>query len=96
MEDGRRYESMDESLWGAAFLFTDRPHPKRIEGFPLDSISLDIASGKYFYDLEGNVQDVVAAETGIAEFFQVCFLILVIFAISNNCAGQAPCPILEE
>ncbi len=73
MEDGRRYESMDESLWGAAFLFTDRPHPKRIEGFPLDSISLDIASGKYFYDLEGNVQDVVAAETGIAEFFKSVF-----------------------
>lgn len=70
MEEGRRYESMDESLWGDAFLFTDRPHPKRIEGFPLDSISLDIASGKYFYDLEDNAQDRMAAETGIAEFFK--------------------------
>lgn len=63
------YESMDESLWGAAFLLTDIPHKKRNPGFPLDSISVDIATEKYYYDLENNSQDDVAAETGFRQFF---------------------------
>lgn len=70
MGDGCRYESMDESLWGEAFLFTDRPHPKRISGFPLDSISLEISSGRYFYDLPENSQDALAAEGGFGKFFE--------------------------
>lgn len=65
-----RWESMEESLWGEAFLFTDKPHQKRIKGFPLDSISLEISSGKYYYDLEDNYQDQVAAEKGFRQFFK--------------------------
>ena len=63
------FESADESLWGEAFLLTDVPHPKRIPGFPLDSISLEIKTGKYYYDLEGDSQDVVAAQSGFQKFF---------------------------
>lgn len=70
MDETHIYESMDESMWGETFLFTDKPHPKRISGFPLDSISLEVKSGKYFYDLEGNSQDDLAAEKGIKSFFQ--------------------------
>ena len=65
-----RWESMEEFLWGEAFLFTDKPHQKRIKGFPLDSISLEISSGKYYYDLEDNYQDQVAAEKGFRLFFK--------------------------
>lgn len=65
-----RWESMEESLWGEAFLLTDKPHVKRIKGFPLDSISLEISSGKYYYDLEDNFQDQVAAEKGFRHFFE--------------------------
>lgn len=64
------YKSMDEDLWGEPFLLTDKPHEKRIPGFPLDSISLEIASGKYFYDMEGDAQDIVAAENGFRKFFE--------------------------
>lgn len=64
-----RWESMEESLWGEAFLLTDKPHKKRINGFPLDSISLEISTGKYYYDLEDNFQDQVAAEKGFRHFF---------------------------
>lgn len=64
------YESMDETLWGEAFLFTDKPHARRVPGFPLDSISIDISSGKYYYDLEGDSQDSVAAESGFRRFFE--------------------------
>lgn len=68
MDESHSYESMDEGLWGQAFLLADRPHPKRIKGFPLDSISLEITSGQYFYDLPENSQDVVA-ETNFRQFF---------------------------
>lgn len=64
------YTSMEEELWGAPFLLTDTPHEKRIPGFPLDSISLEMSSGKYFYDMEGAAQDVVAAENGFRKFFE--------------------------
>ena len=44
------------------------PHSKRVEGFPLDSLSIDIASGKYYYDLE--VKDVsTSVDDGIRKFF---------------------------
>ena len=40
----------------------------RVEGFPLDSLSIDIASGKYYYDLE--VKDVsTSVDDEIRKFF---------------------------
>lgn len=68
-----RAESMAEDLWGEEFLLTDRPHPKRVEGFPLDSISIDIHTGKYYYDIKDNSQDAVAGNNGFYKFFN-CFL----------------------
>lgn len=64
------YESEDEDLWGEPFLMTDTPHKKKVSGFPLDSISLHIASGKYYYDLKADSQDDVAAEKGFRKFFE--------------------------
>mgnify|MGYP002511877554 CR=1 FL=1 len=63
-------ESMDESLWGQPFLLADKPHVKRVEGFPLDSISLDIKTGRYFYDMEKDSQDDLVSERGFAQFFE--------------------------
>ena len=52
-------------------MLTDVPHPtRRVEGFPLDGISREIESGKYFYDLEEDSQDTLAAEKGFARFFR--------------------------
>lgn len=64
------YESMDESLASAPFMITDQPHPIRKDGFPIDSLSLDMATGKYFYDLEESVRDQVAIEEGFLIFFE--------------------------
>lgn len=64
-----REESMREELWGEPFLFTDVPHKKRMPGFPLDSISLDLRTQKYFYDMEGNQQDEVVSNDGFRHFF---------------------------
>ena len=35
-----------------------------------DSISVDIKSGRYYYDMEDEKQDVVAADKGFKEFFE--------------------------
>lgn len=68
-DENIREESMGEELWGEPFLFTDIPHKKRVPGFPLDSISLDLKTGKYFYDMEGNLQDEVVSNDGFRHFF---------------------------
>ncbi len=64
-----REESIVENLWGKEFLFTDIPHPKKVPGFPLDSISLDIKTRQYFYDMEGNSQDNLVSGNGFECFF---------------------------
>ncbi len=69
-DEKTREESMAEDLWGKPFLMTDTPHPKKVEGFPLDRISLDFETGKYFYDLRGNSQDSLVSQEGFASFFR--------------------------
>lgn len=60
-------KSMDESLWGEPFYIVGKPHEKRVEGFPIDSLSVDIASGNYYYDLPQSV------ESNMNEGFRVFF-----------------------
>lgn len=65
------YEGMEESMASSVFLITDTPHsPIRHPGFPLDSISKDAESGKYFYDLTKEELDLFAVQGGFLEFFQ--------------------------
>ena len=63
-----RQESMEENLWGEPFLLTDVPHTKKVPGFPLDGISIDIKTGRYFYDLENNSQDEIVSNSGFSLF----------------------------
>ena len=60
--DREIYESEEPKLSGKPFFITDKPHPKRQPGFPLDRISIEISSGKYYYDLPANAQDEVALD----------------------------------
>ncbi len=68
----QRKESMSESMWGEPFLLTDKPHEKRVEGFPVDRISLDISTGKYLYDLEEGSEGEEAQNRGFENFFREC------------------------
>lgn len=64
------YEQMGGKISGNSFYITDKPHPKKIEGYPLDRISLDIRTGKYFYDM--TPEDFLLEESsgsGFREFF---------------------------
>jgi len=67
--------SMDESLWTEPFILVDKPHEKRVKGYPLDSLSVDIDSGMYYYDMKEKSVDKSAIEEGYQTFFKkVLFL----------------------
>ena len=68
LDENHHYSSMDMSIATEQFILVAEPHAKRIDGFPLDSLSVDIETEKYYYDLE--VKDVsTSVEDGIRNFF---------------------------
>ena len=70
-DDTHIYEAMEPSMESEKFILTDRPHSiVRKKGFPLDSISLDIKTNKYYYDLPTNRLEQVAVEGGFLDFFK--------------------------
>lgn len=71
LDEEKVYSAMDEDMGGKTFIITSIPHGTiRKEGFPLDSISLDRKTGKYFYDLTEEDIDSVAVEDGFLRFFR--------------------------
>lgn len=72
MGEERVYESMDDSLASEYFLLTSVPHSAGIrhKGFPLDSLSVDIGTGKYFYDMKEDREEKIAIEDGFLRFFR--------------------------
>lgn len=72
LDENHHYSSMDMSIATEPFILVAEPHEKRVEGFPLDSLSVDIGSGKYYYDLE--VKDVsTSVDDGVRKFFTSIF-----------------------
>ena len=72
LDEQHCYSSMDESIFTEKFIMTAIPHPKRVEGFPMDSLSIDIPTGKYYYDLD--VKDVsTSVDDGVRKFFKEIF-----------------------
>ncbi|MDD4796719.1 MAG: non-canonical purine NTP pyrophosphatase [Eubacteriales bacterium] len=51
MDADHIYERCDGSIAGHEFLLCDTPHARREPGFPLDSLSRELHSCAYFYDL---------------------------------------------
>ncbi len=65
------YEAMEPSMESAVFLLTDQPHSAiRKPGFPLDSMSIEIQTNQYYYDLPAEALEQVAVEDGFLEFFR--------------------------
>lgn len=65
------YESMDPDLYSKKFIIAEKPHSAiRKEGFPLDSISIDLKTGKYYYDLVEEELEQLAVEDGVLRFFK--------------------------
>lgn len=76
MDDGHIFEAMDAAMESERFLLTDTPHSAvRRKGFPLDSMSIHIQTGNYYYDLPESRLDQVAVEDGFLLFFQKVFAV---------------------
>lgn len=70
-DETHRFEAMRPTMESTPFLLTSKPHSSVLnKGFPLDSLSVDIKSGKYFYDLPKQKLDQVAVEDGFLQFFK--------------------------
>lgn len=71
MDEEHIYEAMRDDMASEPFLLVSKPHAYRKPkpGFPLDSLSVDIKTGKYYYDLEDEELDKVAVEDGFYKFF---------------------------
>lgn len=70
-DDTQLFEAMEPSMESEKFLIVAEPHSSiRKEGFPLDSLSIDIQSGEYYYDLPEPELEQVAVEDGFLQFFE--------------------------
>lgn len=70
VDDKHTFEAMEPIMESEKFIITSKPHSTiRKEGFPLDSISIDRKTGKYYYDLPGTAVDKIAVEDGFLKFF---------------------------
>jgi XTP/dITP diphosphohydrolase len=54
---------------GERFILSPKRHEIYNEGYPLDSISIDMASGKYYVEMD-NEKDTLSHEEGFRKFFQ--------------------------
>ena len=74
LDETQIFETMDPSVAlekSEPFLLTDTPHSTiRKAGFPLDCISLDLKTGKYYYDLPKEELEQLAVEDGVLAFFE--------------------------
>lgn len=70
MDESHIHEAMEENMASEPFIITSKPHIMRNKGFPLDTLSIDLKTGKYYYDLEGNQLNQVSVEEGFLEFFK--------------------------
>lgn len=66
-EDIFQYDG--EDLQSEKFYIVNKPHEIYKEGFPLDSLSVEITSGKYYYDLDGKRSKNLGVIKGFRDFF---------------------------
>jgi len=70
--DGQIYEHMGKDIASEKFYIVSKQHKNGVaaKGFPLDSISVQIESGKYYYDIEGYSDKYMNVHDGFASFFK--------------------------
>ncbi len=68
MDEKTSYCLEDNTIGGIPFYLVSTPHKKRVQGFPLDSISTD-EEGRYYFDMQKKV-DEPNKEFGFPRFFK--------------------------
>jgi 8-oxo-dGTP diphosphatase len=69
MSENEIYKYDGEDISSEKFYIVDKPHKKYREGFPLDSLSVEIESMKYYYDLEDDKSENLGIISGFRNFF---------------------------
>jgi 8-oxo-dGTP diphosphatase len=59
-----------KALNSAPFKLISKPHNKRLEGFPLDALSVEPESNQYYYDLQDFISDDDGLDWGFQTFFK--------------------------
>ena len=70
LEDGVIHEHAGKDIASEPFIIAPTPHPKRSEGFPIDSLSVHIDSGMYYYDIENYKEKYFGIADGFTAFFK--------------------------
>ncbi len=69
MDENSIYKYDGEDIHSEKFHMVDKPHPNYREGFPLDSLSVEIESMKYYYDLDNTEGESLGVIHGFRNFF---------------------------
>lgn len=70
INEREKFESMEQELSSEKFILTDVPHKIRVDGFPLDSISIEENSGKYYIDIKDEKVESNMVGKGFRTFFE--------------------------
>ncbi len=73
MDENNMISYDGEDLNSEEFYIVNHPHKKMKEGFPLDSISVHIESGRYYYDMDSTESKNIGVISGFRDFFIRCF-----------------------
>lgn len=68
LSENEVFTHMGDDIAGDVFLLTAKPHPARTPGFPLDSLSVHIETGMYYYDMAAK-KDLSRMDEGFCAFF---------------------------
>lgn len=74
IDENHMYHIDGSKVASEKFMIVDKPHHKYEEGFPLDSLSVDLKTMKYYYDLEDDEinESNEGFERSLREFFLTC------------------------
>lgn len=71
LDENHSMELMDDSITSEPFLLVSKPHPHALnKGYPLDSLSVHIETGQYYYDMDNHQVEQLAVGNGFRKFFE--------------------------
>lgn len=69
LDEKHIYEYQGNEISSEEFMIVDKPHPRKIKGFPLDSLSVEKESKKYYLDMDRKEKGDKIGE-GFRKFFK--------------------------
>ncbi|MCH4888054.1 hypothetical protein EZV73_10740 [Acidaminobacter sp. JC074] len=70
LDEDHIYEHQGEDISFKSFYLTDACHERRVEGFPLNSITKDVETGEFVYDMKARKNDGDSQSQAFRNFFK--------------------------